>query len=355
MRSEGGIMKQQGRLDNLDYLRGLSAACIMLYHYSTWSAGERSAQSFLGRAGIYGVAIFYVLSGLTLAYVYQDKLGTDLRGITAFFKKRFFRIFPLLWLATIISIAISKKPVHLPNVLLNLSGLFGFFKWDTYFATGAWSIGNELVFYTLFPLLIFVFGKKNIYSALLLLLIAAGHLFFAYQVIHSLEPLSAQWRAYANPLNQLFYFAGGLMLCLFFSSRIVNNLIAFLLATLGLALLILMPSQPYVADIVTGTNRVIFTIGCFLLCFGFFKLRFTLPLLVHTPLTWLGRASYSIYLLHPIVYSITKAMANIATRHFLPVTPAILIIASITATIVLSYFTYRYFESYFIRLAHPAR
>ena len=89
-----------------------------------------------------------------------------------FFRKRFFRIYPLLWLATIVSILISKKTANPSDVLLNLSGLFGFVKWDTYFATGAWSIGNELVFYSLFPVLILVFRKKNSSAALLLLLIA---------------------------------------------------------------------------------------------------------------------------------------------------------------------------------------
>ena len=352
MRAEDGAVKQQNRLDNLDYLRGLSALSIMLYHYSTWSIGQLSARSFLGRAGIYGVAIFYILSGLTLAYVYQGRLGPDLSTTVGFFKKRFFRIYPLLWLATIISIIISKKPIHLADVLLNLSGLFGFVKWDTYFATGAWSIGNELVFYTLFPILIYIFSKKNIYAALLLLLITAGHLFFAYQVIHPFEPLAAQWREYANPLNQLLYFAGGLVLCLLFYDRKCSNLTAVLFTALGLGTFILLPSLPQAADIVTGTNRLIFTISCFALCLGFFKLRYAFPLVVHAPLTWLGRASYSVYLLHPIVYSVMKALVKIAANHHFTIAPGFLIAVSITVTLCLSYFTYKYFESYFIRLGH---
>ena len=105
----------------------------MLYHYATWSTGELNAQTFGGRVGIYGVAIFYVLSGLTLTYRYRDEIELNFRSLGIFFKKRFFRIFPLLWLATAMSIALSKKAAPITDVLLNLSGLFGLLSWGQIF------------------------------------------------------------------------------------------------------------------------------------------------------------------------------------------------------------------------------
>ena len=54
------------RLPGLDYLHGLAAFGIMTYHYCSWIFGEQPAASFLGRLGIYGVAIFYIVSGQTL-------------------------------------------------------------------------------------------------------------------------------------------------------------------------------------------------------------------------------------------------------------------------------------------------
>ena len=62
------------RLYNLDYLRGLVTFGIMIYHYLSWTLGKFTADTFMGRVGIYGVSIFYVLSGLTLYYVYYDKM-----------------------------------------------------------------------------------------------------------------------------------------------------------------------------------------------------------------------------------------------------------------------------------------
>lgn len=58
------------RLHNLDYLRGIAASVIMIYHLSSWVFGRHDVGSFLGKSGVYGVSIFYILSGLTLFYVY---------------------------------------------------------------------------------------------------------------------------------------------------------------------------------------------------------------------------------------------------------------------------------------------
>ena len=70
-------MQPQQRLHELDYLRGLAAVGIMAYHYSTWAFGAQEANSFLSRVGIYGVAIFYVLSGQALTYVYASTLSLE--------------------------------------------------------------------------------------------------------------------------------------------------------------------------------------------------------------------------------------------------------------------------------------
>lgn len=73
------------RLYNLDYLRGFAAFGIMIYHYSSWSLGNFTADSFMGRIGVYGVSVFYVLSGLTLFYVYKNKMKPTVQDVIYFF------------------------------------------------------------------------------------------------------------------------------------------------------------------------------------------------------------------------------------------------------------------------------
>ncbi|WP_367892016.1 acyltransferase family protein, partial [Rodentibacter pneumotropicus] len=54
------------RISSLDYLRGLCSFSIMIYHYMLWTGYKVDANDFISRMGIYGVSIFYILSGLTL-------------------------------------------------------------------------------------------------------------------------------------------------------------------------------------------------------------------------------------------------------------------------------------------------
>ncbi len=118
------------RLYNLDYLRGFAAFGIMMYHYLSWTFGSFTADSFMGRVAIYGVSVFYILSGLTLYYVYYERMRPSKDDLISFFKKRVLRIFPLLWLVTFASILLSGKIPDIGNLFLNLMGLFGFIRWD---------------------------------------------------------------------------------------------------------------------------------------------------------------------------------------------------------------------------------
>ena len=96
------------RLHNLDYLRGIAALSIMIYHYSLWTFGKFGAESFIGRIGVYGVSVFYVLSGLTLFYVYHDRMKPSPADLKAFAKKKIFSHIPT-------SLACSGVPIPNPT------------------------------------------------------------------------------------------------------------------------------------------------------------------------------------------------------------------------------------------------
>lgn len=338
------------RLYNLDYLRGLAAFGIMIYHYLSWTLGKFSADTFMGRLGIYGVSIFYVLSGLTLYYVYYDKMKPSKEDIVSFFKKRIFRIFPLLWLVTIVAIILSRKSPDFYSLFLNLSGLFGFIKWDTYFSAGVWSIGNELVFYAFFPFFILFSKSYKPLMALLAITILGLYLYFAFNKLNQDLTLSEQWRNYVNPLNQVFLFLGGFLIGRFLHNVKIKNSIVITLLLLGLILFIFYPVTGDTINLVTGVNRLIFTACCFLICISFYKMTFTLPKFIHKPLTLLGEASYSVYLLHPIVYSVTGIALTISSKYLFHFPESVRLIISVISTLIISYFVYQRFEKYFMKL-----
>lgn len=335
------------RLYNLDYLRGLAAFGIMIYHYLSWTLGKFSADTFMGRLGIYGVSIFYILSGLTLYYVYYDKMKPSKEDIVSFFKKRVFRIFPLLWLVTITAILLSRKIPDFSDLFLNLTGLFGFVKWDTYFSAGVWSIGNELVFYVFFPFFI-LFAKSNRPLLIILSIVLFSlYLYFAFVKLNTEQT----WRNYVNPLNQVFLFLGGFLTGLLFNKTKINNAAIVALFLIGLGLFIFIPVHGEQIVLKIGINRLIFTFCCFLICFCFYKLSFQFPKFIHKPLTLLGESSYSVYLLHPIIYNLVGIFRN-HTTHF---PESVRLISSISLTLAVSYFTYEYFEKYFMKLGRTNR
>ena len=338
---------KNNRLYNLDYLRGMAAFGIMIYHYLSWTLGKFSADTFMGRVGIYGVSIFYVLSGLTLYHVYYDKMKPSSQDVIAFFKKRIFRIFPLLWLVTIFSILLSQKTPDFSNLFLNLTGLFGFLKWDTCFSAGIWSIGNELVFYVFFPFFI-LFAKS--YRPLFILLSVALlsiYIYFAFVQLYKEDA----WRNYVNPLNQVFLFLGGFLIGLFFNKTKISNQTAIGAFIVGFSLFVFVPAYGEQIVLKTGFNRLIFSFCCFLICFCFYKLSMKFPNYIHKPMTLLGETSYSIYLLHPIIFELVGQLRN----HTFNFPESVRLISSICLTLIVAYFTYEYFEKYFMKFGSRSK
>lgn len=338
---------QNTRLYNLDYLRGLCAFGIMLYHYLSWTKGDLSATTFMGRLGIYGVGIFYVLSGLMLFYVYYDKMNFKKEDLISFFKKRVFKIFPLLWFVTIYSIILSRKIPNLFDLFLNLSGLFGFVKWTAYFSAGVWSIGNELVFYAFFPFFILFSKKYKWLMGLLSLALLALFLYFTFVGLDAHQDLRSQWAIYINPLNQVLLFLAGFFIGLLFRKVEMKNALTLLLLGVSVALFIFYPTtEADKISIVTGENRLIFSLISIIICLCFFKLRIKLPGIFHNPLKLLGEASYSVYLLHPLVWAFYGGISNHLFKMSVPLRFSLCILS----TLFISYIVYTYFEKYFIRL-----
>ena len=341
------------RIYSLDYLRGLAAVGIMVYHYLSWTLGKYQADTIMGRIGIYGVSIFYVLSGLTLFHVYHNKMSPTKIDVLSFFKKRIFRIYPLLWLVTIVSILLSAKTPDFRDLFLNLTGLFGFIKWDTYFAGGVWSIGNELVFYVLFPFFILFSKSYKFLMILLSLLLLSSFLYFAFIKLDPKNTLDFQKRDYQNPLNQAFLFLGGYLIGIFTHKTKIGNVICLLILFFSFILFVFYPASGNTIILVTGTNRLVFTLFSFLICFGFYKLSIKPSGIIHKLLKFLGEISYSIYLLHFILYKISGMfLKTLNFEYGLYYTETIRLIVSFILTLIASYFVYEYYEKYFIQKAH---
>lgn len=316
------------------------ACAVMFYHYSYWTFGEFNASTILGRLGLYGVSFFYILSGLTLYTVYKD-YPISIRSVVLFGVKRFFRIYPLLWIVTllyVLALRITDKEL----LFLNFSGLFGFIQPEASIGVGVWSIGNELFFYAFFPILIFLKTRFSVlfYGSLFLIFFAG--VYFGFVLMDSNVSLATQWNLYVNPLNQFYLFAGGMLIGFVVEKKTIsiNRNFANFLILAAILVFALYPAEGDVITIVTKWPRVIFSIICLSLCFLIYVSEIKMNIYFHQVFSFLGATSYSVYLLHPIVYRVLKGI----NEAFLGMELFWLLPFSIFGTLVASFLSYQYLE-----------
>jgi exopolysaccharide production protein ExoZ len=293
------------RLDSLDFLRGLCAIAVAMYHYHMWSGADvpRFLESLLAIAGTYGVSVFFILSGYSLAHAYEGKFlsaispGDYLRYI----KRRLGRLVPLFLAAIILSIAgkalSSDKSLDIFGLFGNATLLFGFVQPSNSPVIGGWSIGIEVVYYILFPILVLMSKNKWV-----ILLCSAFFTAWITTKVADFGDLERGWSWYVHPANHLIFFAVGVY------ARLSQDLISWRSESLDLALVIgcvagialcaLVGLTPFEA--VTGVMRVALVLLSSILVLSMGRLKFRGAL--HTVSGALGGLSYPMYLFHPLLY-----------------------------------------------------
>lgn len=307
------------RIESIQALRGLSALLVVGYHFQeaingVYAQGNLGAVLFGG--GWVGVDLFFLISGFVMVFVTEKR--TEAR-FTPFVLKRFFRVFPLAWLATLLFFfARGGTFATLPETKAAY--------WDPWFfgslLTVTWTIRFELVFYLLFALA-FVISHRHrtlLCSALIVLAVLAAQAYVGGPF--SLDPDVAGVRlntlpesvknapllTIVNPLA-LEFIPGMLLAELYLRAarreRRWHDLL-HLLAPIAITLFFAGYFSGFWNDPTRG-GRVRFALPfCFLLLATLLfaelrtKLRFSLLL------TRIGELSYSIYLAHLPVQALLK-------------------------------------------------
>lgn len=331
------------RIDSLDYLRGLSAFGIMIYHFNSWNGSLSDSNQILSRFGIYGVSIFYILSGLTLIIVYKDNLRGKLQ---AFYIKRIFRLMPLLWVSIGFTYVAMKVKPSLYELVLNITGAFSVLGPSDYIAGGSWSIGNEIFFYLIFPILLLAF-RRSYLIGLLTIIVCYIHYFFAYEVMDRNLPFIDNWERYVNPLNQVIFFFAGLLSGYFFAEKKMNRILAVCIFLVSISVFAFYKTNPAKIFLIIGGNRLLFSLASIALVLAIFNMRVNLEGYLHRTFKWLGEISYSLYLLHPIVWGGVGMFVNYA---FGSVDTSMQMLISIPLVLIISHLMYFYFEKKMVKV-----
>lgn len=306
------------RLHALDLLRGFCALGVAAYHLNMWLHG--SSQHLLGTAlsffGTYGVETFFILSGYSLAFAYSARFKSCIEAVdlVAFGKRRIGRLAPLFILVAIFSIlgriVTSGRQFNAFEYLENLLLIFGFVDPSLTPVIGGWSIGVEVVFYCMFPLLVVLRGLWPI--SLAVSLIFLSHLGFQLKEAESLE---VAWRAYVQPVNHFFFFVAGVALFSVRSNRFELNSVVSLAGTAGILAAVIFGSVDLSEqELVSGWTRLGLSIASAALV-GLFaitpvKSKFGQRLCAH-----LGGISYPLYLIHPLVFFAFSRFSSVPVGH----------------------------------------
>ena len=300
------------RIHSLDWLRRIMAIAIMFYHCALFTdiAWVVDSSTSLGRLGIYGVSIFFVLSGLSMAHVYLHKMDS-IGAVARFLARRAFRIWPLLAfvvaLAAVLSYA-EGEPYSAWRLIINVTGSFSLIDPDAYINTGAWSIGNEIVFYLLTPPLFWLYSLHLRAGDTAVVLTILLGFYFAFVFLTPDSDLAVQWPIYVNPLNNLFLYTVGVALFVHFQDFKPSHLVRLLLLAGPIATFALYPVYGDHTNITTGWNRIAFSIFSIMIVLSFYKSEIRLPTALATPLSELGTISYGVYLLHPFAISAVRRL-----------------------------------------------
>jgi len=155
----------------LDIVRSVAIFLVLIAHLSPFFKNNPIIFSLLYHSGLYGVELFFVLSGFLIGQTILVKIAPSFsfKQIKTFYLRRFLRIMPLYYFILISLILVdnyilksrSFHPYHF--VFLQ-----NFFPGETAFFAVSWTLSIQFWFYIIIPIIFLVFyTKKNILTKLI--------------------------------------------------------------------------------------------------------------------------------------------------------------------------------------------
>jgi len=325
--------------NHIQFLRAISVISVFFYHCNT----------ALFKNGYLGVDIFFLISGYVItSKFYFDYKKKDYIDLIDFYKKRFKRIFPLLFffLFTIYIAIVFFVPSQFSlgvylyetiSALFGLSNLYFLYRGAEYFDSEiysplihTWSLGIEEQFYIIYPIIFFVLLKIFKFDKLKYLLIILACLSFLFPLIFKASN------------NYLFYFPffrfwellAGSILFLFTLGNTKKNNKLFLVSFLLIVFILLIDYQNHSQLL----NLIILILICSFIYFYEGK-TFLSKYVENKFFVNIGNISYSFYLWHlPIIYFL---------NFYFSLNKLLLVAISFVFTLLVSQLSYKYIEQKF--------
>lgn len=344
-----GSIPQNSRLGYIDALRAIGALLVVWMHVSD-TYREISPVTELTRwvwdyaraidVGRIGVVVFFAISGFVIPFSTRPNAPAPVRD---FLLRRVFRIFPLYWFSIPIgaftSYTIWGSKFTLTNMAQNIFLLQYWFDWPS--AMGLyWTLVVEMLFYFACAALLLARSIDK-YGRIAVVAIGFTGIHLAALVLHRLADFTT-----IPYLHSLWYLHLGIMFWgslyrawwegqlhgLFAKASMWGMLVLFLVIyPLFNWKVLAFPLDYYLPYTLA--------IAIFVACTTFMRLSWR-------PLAWVGTVSYSIYLMHPIVFHLllwvllrTDVDSWWRTRHL-----GVYVLVNMVLTVMLSAVIYRWVE-----------
>jgi peptidoglycan/LPS O-acetylase OafA/YrhL len=266
-------ISRDSKLASLDVLRGIAIISVLIAHF--WPVDLPAPRALTILFGQFGVTLFFFLSGFLMDRTYSDE-----PQLLPFLIRRTMRILPMYWISILLIFAtehgwtlrdivsnaiFATGPMH----VVRMSGVF-------------WTLYIEVLFYATVPLLFFV-GRRSI-------------LMSSYVAIGLSGALWAVGIRSAVASHYLAYCYLGLQFGAWRRKMITGGAVLCSLTIVTVAASVLPIVSPF-PDIVSPFFGLASPICAILL---YHALRFSFR---SRPVEFFGHISYSLYLLHSIVFS----------------------------------------------------
>lgn len=342
-------------LPNLTPLRFFLSLFVLLFHLPEFAENRgfpyynNHPIFFKGNEAVY---VFFTLSGfLIIRNLIREKFTFEKINLIQFYKKRALRIFPLYYLVLFIGLVYYNLILQFFGFEFErkynlIEGIFqGIFFLPNILASDQpggilevlWSIGIEEQFYLIIAPIFFLINRKYI------LLFLIGFTFIYALIFHlKVLPFLIQYRMY-------FYFfsMGGILSFIEFKNfnKLDYKILEILNYTIFIIIFFTNIFQENLSDL--GLHLL------YSLNFSatiYYLSKKSIPILDSKVLNYLGSISYGIYMYHAIIFQVVgfiflNIKINNDSLHIVLFYSLV-----ISMTILISSLSYKYFESYFLKL-----
>ncbi|MCH4880461.1 acyltransferase [Pseudomonas sp. TMW22090] len=312
------------KYDSIQVLRFIAALAVVICHSAFYAQERLDPASFRYGPGSNGVSLFFVISGFVMILA-SEKLQGTADGWKHFATRRLARIVPLYWIATTIKVAVLITATHFV-LHADIDWLYII---KSYFFIPAINIDNqikpllgvgwtllfEMFFYTTFTACLFFKINAIRFCAGFFFLLSLASFF-------KTEDWPPAFYFYADPY--VLNFLWGMLAARLIQQHIyMPKYIAIISITFSLAYLFLPRTTEWGGTIPYGIASLLTVYGCA-------SLEKTSRISMPKVFVWLGAASYSIYLFHPLL---SPAAPEILKRVGL-ISPSVSVLLSILIAIV---------------------